>query len=130
MVFGTIVIIEDVTRRVQLEEQLQISEKMASIGLLAAVVPGGIAAAAPGNVAAALSDVAAVPSDVTDVCQNEAATEALTPRSKEAGNVPLNCAVPLTALCGMAAAARRSASAKPPAGSTSVAPPASPERLF
>ncbi len=35
---GTIVIIEDVTRRVQLEEQLQISEKMASIGLLAAGV--------------------------------------------------------------------------------------------
>ena len=35
---GTIVLIEDVTRRVQLEEQLQISEKMASIGLLAAGV--------------------------------------------------------------------------------------------
>jgi signal transduction histidine kinase len=35
---GQIVIIEDVTRRVQLEEQLQISEKMASIGLLAAGV--------------------------------------------------------------------------------------------
>ena len=35
---GTIVIIEDVTGRVQLEEQLQISEKMASIGLLAAGV--------------------------------------------------------------------------------------------
>ncbi len=35
---GTVVIIEDVTRRVQLEEQLQISEKMASIGLLAAGV--------------------------------------------------------------------------------------------
>jgi hypothetical protein len=35
---GTIVIIEDVTSRVQLEEQLQISEKMASIGLLAAGV--------------------------------------------------------------------------------------------
>ena len=33
-----IVIIEDVTARVQLEEQLQISEKMASIGLLAAGV--------------------------------------------------------------------------------------------
>jgi signal transduction histidine kinase len=32
------VILEDVTRRVQLEEQLQISEKMASIGLLAAGV--------------------------------------------------------------------------------------------
>jgi PAS domain S-box-containing protein len=35
---GTIVIVEDVTTRVQLEEQLQISEKMASIGLLAAGV--------------------------------------------------------------------------------------------
>ena len=35
---GTIVIIEDITRRVHLEEQLQISEKMASIGLLAAGV--------------------------------------------------------------------------------------------
>jgi PAS domain S-box-containing protein len=35
---GTIVIIEDITGRVQLEEQLQISEKMASIGLLAAGV--------------------------------------------------------------------------------------------
>jgi PAS domain S-box-containing protein len=35
---GTIVLVEDVTRRVQLEEQLQISEKMASIGLLAAGV--------------------------------------------------------------------------------------------
>ena len=35
---GTIMIIEDVTGRVQLEEQLQISEKMASIGLLAAGV--------------------------------------------------------------------------------------------
>ena len=35
---GTIVIIEDVTTRVRLEEQLQISEKMASIGLLAAGV--------------------------------------------------------------------------------------------
>jgi PAS domain S-box-containing protein len=35
---GTIVIVEDVTARVQLEEQLQISEKMASIGLLAAGV--------------------------------------------------------------------------------------------
>ena len=35
---GTIVILEDVTARVQLEEQLQISEKMASIGLLAAGV--------------------------------------------------------------------------------------------
>jgi two-component system NtrC family sensor kinase len=35
---GTIIIVEDITRRVQLEEQLQISEKMASIGLLAAGV--------------------------------------------------------------------------------------------
>jgi len=35
---GSIVILEDVTARVQLEEQLQISEKMASIGLLAAGV--------------------------------------------------------------------------------------------
>jgi two-component system, NtrC family, sensor kinase len=35
---GTILIIEDITGRVQLEEQLQISEKMASIGLLAAGV--------------------------------------------------------------------------------------------
>jgi PAS domain S-box-containing protein len=35
---GTIVIVEDVTGRVRLEEQLQISEKMASIGLLAAGV--------------------------------------------------------------------------------------------
>jgi PAS domain S-box-containing protein len=35
---GTIVIIEDITGRVQMEEQLQISEKMASIGLLAAGV--------------------------------------------------------------------------------------------
>jgi PAS domain S-box-containing protein len=35
---GTIVILEDVTTRVALEEQLQISEKMASIGLLAAGV--------------------------------------------------------------------------------------------
>jgi two-component system NtrC family sensor kinase len=35
---GTIVILEDVTARVELEEQLQISEKMASIGLLAAGV--------------------------------------------------------------------------------------------
>jgi PAS domain S-box-containing protein len=35
---GTIVIIEDITQRVELEEQLQISEKMASIGLLAAGV--------------------------------------------------------------------------------------------
>ena len=35
---GTIVILENITERVQLEEQLQISEKMASIGLLAAGV--------------------------------------------------------------------------------------------
>jgi PAS domain S-box-containing protein len=35
---GTILIIEDVTTRAKLEEQLQISEKMASIGLLAAGV--------------------------------------------------------------------------------------------
>jgi PAS domain S-box-containing protein len=35
---GTIIVIEDITGRVQLEEQLQISEKMASIGLLAAGV--------------------------------------------------------------------------------------------
>ena len=35
---GSILILEDVTGRVQLEEQLQISEKMASIGLLAAGV--------------------------------------------------------------------------------------------
>ncbi len=37
-VAGTIVIIEDTTARVKLEEQLQISEKMASLGLLAAGV--------------------------------------------------------------------------------------------
>ena len=37
-VTGTLVIIEDITARVHLEEQLQISEKMASIGLLAAGV--------------------------------------------------------------------------------------------
>ena len=37
-VAGTIVILEDITERVQLEEQLQITEKMASIGLLAAGV--------------------------------------------------------------------------------------------
>src|SRR5205809_3931768 len=37
-VAGNIVIIEDISSRVQLEEQLQISEKMASIGLLAAGV--------------------------------------------------------------------------------------------
>jgi two-component system NtrC family sensor kinase len=37
-VVGTILLVEDVTDRVQLEEQLQISEKMASIGLLAAGV--------------------------------------------------------------------------------------------
>jgi two-component system NtrC family sensor kinase len=35
---GTIVIVEDVTERVQMEEQLRLSEKMASIGLLAAGV--------------------------------------------------------------------------------------------
>ncbi|HEV3484295.1 MAG TPA: PAS domain-containing protein, partial [Vicinamibacterales bacterium] len=35
---GTILVIEDISTRVQLEEQLQISEKMASIGLLAAGV--------------------------------------------------------------------------------------------
>src|SRR4030095_4795726 len=35
---GTIIIVEDVTARVQLEEQLRLSEKMASIGLLAAGV--------------------------------------------------------------------------------------------
>jgi hypothetical protein len=35
---GTILLIEDITQRVRLEEQLQISEKMASIGLLAAGV--------------------------------------------------------------------------------------------
>jgi len=38
MAEGTVVILEDVTSRVQFEEQLQISEKMASIGLLAAGV--------------------------------------------------------------------------------------------
>jgi len=37
-VVGTILLLEDITDRVQLEEQLQISEKMASIGLLAAGV--------------------------------------------------------------------------------------------
>jgi len=37
-VTGTILLIEDVTERVRLEERLQISEKMASIGLLAAGV--------------------------------------------------------------------------------------------
>jgi PAS domain S-box-containing protein len=37
-IVGTIVIVEDISTRVQLEEQLQISEKMASIGLLAAGV--------------------------------------------------------------------------------------------
>jgi PAS domain S-box-containing protein len=37
-VAGTIVVVEDISARVQLEEQLQISEKMASIGLLAAGV--------------------------------------------------------------------------------------------
>lgn len=35
---GTIVIVEDITERTQLEEQLRISEKMASLGLLAAGV--------------------------------------------------------------------------------------------
>src|ERR1044072_6437084 len=35
---GTIVIVEDISSRVRLEEQLQISEKMASLGLLAAGV--------------------------------------------------------------------------------------------
>ena len=35
---GTLVILEDITARVQLEEQLQLSDKMASIGLLAAGV--------------------------------------------------------------------------------------------
>src|SRR5262249_47249278 len=35
---GTILLVEDITDRVRLEEQLQISEKMASIGLLAAGV--------------------------------------------------------------------------------------------
>src|SRR4051794_31767210 len=35
---GTIIIVEDISARVQLEEQLQVSEKMASIGLLAAGV--------------------------------------------------------------------------------------------
>ncbi|MEQ1727463.1 MAG: ATP-binding protein [Vicinamibacterales bacterium] len=38
MVDGTILLLENVTDRVRLEEQLQISEKMASIGLLAAGV--------------------------------------------------------------------------------------------
>ena len=38
MASGTILLIEDITDRVRLEEQLQISEKMASIGLLAAGV--------------------------------------------------------------------------------------------
>jgi len=37
-VVGTLLLIEDITGRVRLEEQLQISEKMASIGLLAAGV--------------------------------------------------------------------------------------------
>ena len=37
-VVGAILLIEDITERVRLEEQLQISEKMASIGLLAAGV--------------------------------------------------------------------------------------------
>ena len=38
VIAGTILLIEDVTARVRLEEQLQISDKMASIGLLAAGV--------------------------------------------------------------------------------------------
>ena len=38
VVVGTILLVEDVTERVRLEEQLQISDKMASIGLLAAGV--------------------------------------------------------------------------------------------
>jgi PAS domain S-box-containing protein len=38
---GTIVIVEDVTRRVQLEEQLQIFEKMASIGFSPPALPRG-----------------------------------------------------------------------------------------
>src|SRR5262249_17977656 len=37
-VVGTILLVENITDRVRLEEQLQISEKMASIGLLAAGV--------------------------------------------------------------------------------------------
>lgn len=37
-VAGTIVIVEDITERTQMEEQLRISEKMASLGLLAAGV--------------------------------------------------------------------------------------------
>jgi two-component system, NtrC family, sensor kinase len=37
-IVGTVIILDDVTSRVQLEEQLQISEKMASIGILAAGV--------------------------------------------------------------------------------------------
>jgi PAS domain S-box-containing protein len=37
-VAGTVLIVEDISARVQLEEQLQLSEKMASIGLLAAGV--------------------------------------------------------------------------------------------
>jgi signal transduction histidine kinase len=38
VIVGTILLIEDITEQVRLEEQLQISEKMASIGLLAAGV--------------------------------------------------------------------------------------------
>jgi two-component system NtrC family sensor kinase len=38
VVIGTILLVEDITQHVRLEEQLQISEKMASIGLLAAGV--------------------------------------------------------------------------------------------
>src|SRR5258708_28521658 len=37
-VVGTLLLIEDITDRVRMQEQLQISEKMASIGLLAAGV--------------------------------------------------------------------------------------------
>src|SRR5258708_20848036 len=41
-VVGTLLLIEDITDRVRMQEQLQISEKMASIGLLAAgVAPEG-----------------------------------------------------------------------------------------
>src|SRR5688500_408695 len=38
VISGTILVLEDISARVQLEEQLQISEKMASLGLLAAGV--------------------------------------------------------------------------------------------
>jgi hypothetical protein len=41
-VTGSVLILEDITARVELEKQLQVSEKMASIGLLAAgVAPRG-----------------------------------------------------------------------------------------